>query len=75
MRQSQRLLEDWKDHITLKNKTVLSLTSKDHEYDAEKKSLQLLITWLYALVISLLVTRPNTQYTPKHQDSLSFRLS
>ena len=26
----------------------------------------------YALVIYLLVIRPNTRYTPKHQDSLSF---
>ena len=34
-RQSRRLCEDQKEHRTLKNNTVRSLTSKDHEYDAE----------------------------------------
>ena len=63
-RRSQRLREDRNEQRTLKNKTVRSLTSEDREYDAEKKTFQLSITQFYALGVSLLITRPNTRYTP-----------
>ena len=36
-RQSQRLREDWKEQITLKNKMVRSLTSEDRVYKAKEQ--------------------------------------
>ena len=60
--------------LTQKSHAVINHKVLRVSYDAKKKSLQSSITRFYALGISVLVTRPNTLYTPEHEDSLSFRL-
>ena len=69
---SRRLREDWKEQRTLKINMVRSFTSKTVNKMLRKSHCSYRTS--YALGISLLFIRPNTRYTPEHQDSLSFRL-